>query len=133
MSPLALAAPPRATATIDRREIFLSLYSHRQTFIWKLPEDKHWRKASGPLKDFQILGVISDAGRGQLRGCYWAEHTRFAVLDVDQGSKYHNEAELVELASKLSDVGLTLTPYQSSNSGGWHLYIFFDQAVIQRK
>ncbi|MBJ7900927.1 MAG: hypothetical protein GC158_13660 [Cyanobacteria bacterium RI_101] len=126
------AAPEGATTAIDR-EKFLSLYPHRQTFIWKLPEDRHWRKASGPLKDFQILGVISDAGRGQLRGCYWAERTRFAVLDVDQDSKYHNEAELAELTGNLASVGLALTRYQSSSSGGWHLYIFFDQAVSSKE
>lgn len=105
---------------------FLSLYPNRQAFIWKGLEDKNWRKSSSQLRDHQIMGVISDGGRGLFRGCYFGELTRFAILDVDQGSKYHNPAELVELARKLASVGLTVTPYQSSDSGGWHLYLFFD-------
>ena len=72
------------------------------------------------------MGVVSDAGRGLFRGCYFGEQTRFAVLDVDQGSRYHNRAELHELTNKLSSVGIAVTPYQSSDSGGWHLYLFFD-------
>ena len=72
------------------------------------------------------MGVISDGGRGLVRGCYFGELTRFAVLDIDQGSKYHNPAELMELTGKLGRLGLTVTPYQSSDSGGWHLYLFFD-------
>ena len=72
------------------------------------------------------MGVLSDGGRGLFRGCYFGELTRFAVLDIDQESKYHDPAELVELAGKLAAVGLTVTPYQSSDSGGWHLYLFFD-------
>ena len=72
------------------------------------------------------MGVISDSGRGLFRGCYFGAQTRFAVLDVDQGSKYHDPAELVELAGKLAAIGLTVTPYQSSDSGGWHLYLFLD-------
>ena len=72
------------------------------------------------------MGVISDGGRGLFRGCYFGELTRFTVLDVDQGSKYHSPAELMELTGKLARFGLTVTPYQSSDSGGWHLYLFFD-------
>ncbi|MBZ0186505.1 MAG: hypothetical protein K8F91_09680 [Candidatus Obscuribacterales bacterium] len=79
------------------------------------------------MRDHQIMGVVSDGGRGLYRGCYFGEQTRFAVLDVDQGSKYHNTDELNELAAKLAAVGLTVTPYQSSDSGGWHLYLFFDE------
>ncbi|MBZ0187958.1 MAG: hypothetical protein K8F91_17050 [Candidatus Obscuribacterales bacterium] len=105
---------------------FLSLYPHRQAFIWKGLEERNWRKSSSQLRDHQIMGVISDGGRGLFRGCYFGELTRFAVLDVDQGSKYHNPAELLELTNKLASVGLTVTPYQSSDSGGWHLYLFFD-------
>ncbi|MBI1270858.1 hypothetical protein GC174_10530 [bacterium] len=78
------------------------------------------------MRDHQIMGVVSDAGRGLFRGCYFGEQTRFAVLDVDQGSRYHNPAELHELTNKLASVGIAVTPYQSSDSGGWHLYLFFD-------
>ena len=79
-----------------------------------------------PLQDYQILGVVSDEGRGLFRGCYWASETRHGVIDIDQGSKYHNPKELQELTENLALVGLKLVPYQSSNSGGWHLYYFLE-------
>jgi len=123
---LALAAPAGASIGLDPREKFLSLYPRRDSYIWKTPADENWRTTHSLLRDHQIMGVISDAGRGLFRGCYFGDRTQFAVLDIDQGSKYHNPAELAELAGKLSSVGLTITPYQSSDSGGWHLYLFFD-------
>ncbi|MBZ0187730.1 MAG: hypothetical protein K8F91_15905 [Candidatus Obscuribacterales bacterium] len=105
---------------------FLSIYPYRQAFIWKGLEEKNWRKANSQLRDHQIMGVVSDNGRGLFRGCYFGELTKFAVLDIDTGSKYHDSDKLMELAGKLSTVGLTATPYQSNDSGGWHLYLFFD-------
>lgn len=106
--------------------IFCSLYTRRDILICKLPNQDRWRKWTGPLEDHQILGVIADGGRGILRGCYWAEQTHHAVLDIDARSKYHNAQELGKLQQKLAAVGLSVTPYRSSESGGWHLYIFFD-------
>lgn len=118
----ALDAAPYTSA----RQEFLSLFPRRDHFIWKAFGDSSgWRKASGPLLDAQILGVVSDEGRGLFRGCYWSHKTWHAVLDVDATSKYHNSDSLAELAKKLSDVGLTAKLYQSSASGGWHLYLFF--------
>ena len=108
------------------QSIFCSLFLRRDILICKLPNQDRWRKWTGPLEDHQILGVIQDGGRGLLRGCYWAEQTHHAVLDVDAQSKYHNAQELTKLQEKLAAVGLTATPYRSSESGGWHLYIFLD-------
>lgn len=62
-----------------------------------------------------------------MRGCHWGAQTRFAVLDIDAGSRYHNTGELAKLESALKSVGLKLKPYQSSESGGWHLYLPFDE------
>lgn len=107
-------------------EQFCSLFPKRDAFIWKLPDDGEWRRASGPLRNNQILGVVSDEGRGLFRGTYWSYKTRHAVLDIDAGSNYHQAAELLELAEKLAAVGLSAKPYQSSASGGWHVYLFFD-------
>jgi len=72
------------------------------------------------------LGAISNEGRGLYRGCYWSHKTRFAVFDIDQGSKYHNAADLADFAAKLAAIGLTAKPYRSSFTGGWHVYLFFD-------
>jgi len=106
-------------------EHFCSIFPRRDQFIWKLP-GQGWKKANGPLLDHQILGVVSDEGRGLFRGCYWSHKTSHAVLDIDAGSKYHNAAELQKLQEKLAAVGLKGTPFQSSDSGGWHLYLFLD-------
>lgn len=108
------------------QSIFCSLFLRRDILICKLPNQDRWRKWTGPLEDHQILGVIADGGRGILRGCYWAEQTHHAVLDIDARSKYHSAQELEKLQEKLAAVELTATPYRSSESGGWHLYLFFD-------
>jgi hypothetical protein len=126
---IALEAIPSGVAIKDEssaREKFLSLYTRRDCFIWKSFSEKNWRKSHGKLYDHQIIGVIENGGRGMYRGCYWAKETRLAVMDVDQGSKYHSTAELVKLQEKLAAVGLLATPYRSSDSGGWHLYIYLD-------
>jgi hypothetical protein len=128
----ALAAIPSESGIKDKfsaqemQSIFCSLFVRRDILICKLPNQDRWRKWTGPLEDHQILGVIADGGRGILRGCYWAEQTHHAVLDIDAGSKYHSVQELAKLREKLAAVGLTATPYRSSESGGWHLYIFLD-------
>jgi len=129
-----LAAPaiPHGVAIKDKfsaqemQSIFCSLFLRRDILICKLPNQDRWRKWTGPLEDHQILGVIQDGGRGILRGCYWSEQTHHAVLDIDAQSKYHSAQELAKLQEKLAAVGLMAMPYRSSESGGWHLYIFFD-------
>ena len=85
------------------------------------------------LDDHQILGVMSDEGRGLLRGCYWGEHTRHGVLDIDPGSQYHNSEVLTKLLQEFSLLGLKLVPYQSSERGGWHLYLFFERDVLSKE
>lgn len=128
----ALTAIPSESGIKDKfsvqemQRIFCSLFLRRDILICKLPNQDRWRKWTGPLEDHQILGVIQDGGRGILRGCYWDEQTHHAVLDLDARSKYHSVQELAKLQEKLAAVGLTATPYRSSESGGWHLYIFFD-------
>lgn len=73
---------------------------------------------SAPLSDGQILGVMSDQGRGLLRGCYFGEQTQHAVLDIDAGSQYHTGEALTKLLQEFSLLGLNLVPYRSSESGG---------------
>lgn len=107
-------------------EHFCSIFPRRDSFIWKTYDQERWQKAKGPLLDNQILGVVSDSGRGLYRGTYWSHKTRHAVFDIDAGSSYHQVAELQELQAKLAAVGLSAKPYQSSDSGGWHVYLPFD-------
>lgn len=79
-----------------------------------------------PLATGLIDAAIS-AESSTFYGAYWGELTRFAVLDIDEDSKYHNAQELQRLTQNLASCGLSKTcHYQSSRSGGWHLYIPFD-------
>jgi len=105
---------------------FLGLFPRRDKYIEKLPgRDWQWKKTL--LHDYQIAGVISDDGRGLHRGCAWAHKTRFGTIDIDQGSNYRTPQELAELTAKFAAVNLNLVPYQSSDSGGWHLYFFLEE------
>ena len=109
------------------------LYPLRNPSIWKHPGQRRWMKWSHDLDDRQILGVMSDEGRGLLRGCYWGKETRHGVLDVDAGSKYHTPEGLKEITADFAAVGIALVPYRSSESGGWHLYFYFDKAVLSNE
>ncbi len=52
------------------------------------------------------------------------------MLDIDAKSKYHNKAQFDRLMSVLSAAGLSHSSlYRSSFSGGWHLYIFFEEPI----
>ena len=105
---------------------FLGLFPRRDKYIEKLP-GRDWQWRNRLLTDYQIVGVISDEGRGLHRGCAWAHKTRFGTIDIDQGSKYRTPQELAELTAKFAAVNLNLVPYQSSDSGGWHLYFFLKE------
>jgi hypothetical protein len=108
-------------STMERN--FLALYPRRDIYIQKRPNQKKWTQNKRLLQDFQILGVIEDGGRGLLRGCYFGELTKFAVLDIDAGSRYHSHQELQKLKLILAGVNLSGITYGSSESGGWHLYL----------
>jgi len=82
---------------------------------------KHW-----PMSDEAILSAIAGTEQS-IYGLRWGERTRFAVLDIDKNSQYRSDRELAKLRERLAAVGLIATAYRSSDSGGWHLYIFFDE------
>lgn len=59
--------------------------------------------------------------------------SKFVVLDIDAGSKYHNEEGFAQIAALLEQAGIEgFSLYRSSHSGGWHIYIFFDAPVSTR-
>ncbi len=109
------------------------LFPERQPSICKNLNQKRWRPWNQTLSDSQILGVMSNEGRGLYRGCHFGRETRHGVIDIDINSKYHNAPELAEIRTRFAAVGLELTPYQSSESGGWHLYFFFSSFVLSQE
>lgn len=131
---LALSAIPCRTRIEDKFSppivavsLFLSLYPNRIQAILRPRGCRSWTTLSKhwPLSDETILKAI-DGQESGIWGARWGEQTCFAVLDIDKDSKYRSNLELAKLQEKLTAVGLTATPYKSSESGGWHLYLFFD-------
>lgn len=124
-----LLASKRLKEAPDRdrlRQEFLLLYPHRAKHIYKSPGDAKWKTSQIPLFTGMIDAAIS-AECDSFYGAFFGKQTRFAVLDLDEGSKYHNAVELDKLESALESVGLAGKLYQSSSSGGWHLYISFSE------
>ncbi len=107
---------------------FCGLYPNRVQAILRPVGCKSWTTISKhwPLPDETILSAIAGQERSVF-GLRWGDQTRFAVLDVDAGGKYHGAQELKKLLEILAGVSLKATLYQSSESGGWHLYLFFSQ------
>ena len=82
------------------------------------------------LPDSEILKAIACVHPKFFIGCRAGKATRFAVLDIDEKSQYHNKRSLDKLLQVLSDAGLSRSSlYRSSYSGGWHLYIFFEEPI----
>lgn len=114
-------------------EDICAMFSRREISIWKQFGEKRWKQWYRPLTDSQIVGVMSNEGRGLYRGCYFGKETRYGVLDIDKGSQYHSQEALTKLLQRFSLLGLELTSYQSSESGGWHLYFFFSSFVLSQE
>lgn len=110
-----------------KRQEFLSLYPNRHRSILKPAGCQNWTTISkhGYLSDEDILNAVSGSESRRIRGCRWAERSRFAVFDIDINSQYHNELGLARFKNVLNSLGLKPTIYQSSHSGGWHIYAFF--------
>ncbi len=130
----ALSAIPSRTRIEDKfssplvaRAAVLSLYPNRIQAVVRPKGCRSWTTLSKhwPLSDQTILNAI-DGKESGIWGARWGDQTQFAVLDIDKDSKYRSDLELAKLQQNFAAVGLTVTPYRSSESGGWHVYLFFD-------
>lgn len=82
------------------------------------------------MTDTEILKAAACVHPKYYLGCRVGKSTRFAVIDIDANSKYHNKRELHRLLKALSETGLAAPAiYRSSSSGGWHIYLFFDEPM----
>jgi hypothetical protein len=110
---------------------FLGLF-HRYAYIYKPLSGGSWSSANENwrLSDTEIIKAISGAHSKFYIGTRAGRKTRYAVLDIDINSKYHNLLKLTKLLEVLSAAGLKRwSLFRSSFSGGWHLYIFFDEPI----
>lgn len=110
---------------------FLELF-HRHGYIYKPLTGGSWHTANENwrLPDSEILKAIACAHPKFFIGTRAGKTTRFAVLDIDQKSRFHNKESLDKLLQVLAAAGLGKSSlYRSSDSGGWHLYLFFDEPI----
>ena len=122
---LASTAIPSGVASKNK---LCALFPNRVKAILRPPGSKSWVTISKhwPLPNETILAAVAGTER-DVYGLRWGDQTRFAVLDVDAGGKYHDAQALKNLLEILAGVSLTATVYQSSDSGGWHVYLFLSQ------
>ncbi|MBX9686283.1 MAG: hypothetical protein K2X27_06245 [Candidatus Obscuribacterales bacterium] len=111
---------------------YLALFKHRYGYIRKPFNGNGWVSAPEKwrLTDTEILKAAACVHPHSYLGARFGKSTRFAVLDIDAQSKYHSKRELRRLIDAVVDAGL-MPPsiYRSSHSGGWHLYLFFDEPI----
>jgi hypothetical protein len=115
---------------------FVSLF-HLYAYIYKQRSGGTWLSASNEkwqLSKSEMLKAIAGVHPKYIYGCRAGKTSRFAVLDIDAGSMYHNLKSLSRIRQCLADAGLKSTVlYRSSLSDGWHLYLFFDEPVSSRE
>lgn len=110
---------------------FLGLWPHRYDYIWAEHTSPHerpqWQTESRhPLSDRLILQG------GLLYGVRFNSTTRYILLDIDKGSRYHPSADpqaLRRIQDALEPLGLpSCLIITSSYSGGLHLYFPFEES-----
>jgi hypothetical protein len=110
---------------------FVELF-HPYDYIYRPVSGGTWASANEKWKltDTEIIKAIACANESFYIGTRSGKRTRYAVLDIDASSKYHNKPQLDRLLHALSKAGLTRSSlFRSSSSGGWHLYIFFEEHI----
>lgn len=107
----------------ETRLNFFARYPNRSHYIYRTPGAESWMTSRFRL----AAGLIDAAISGEcdtLYGAFFGAETNFAVFDIDTCSSYHSPAALQSLRENLAAIELSGSVlFQSSNSGGWHLYI----------
>lgn len=123
--------PPR---TDEAAALFLGLF-HRYAYILRPYTGGSWFSAKDDwkLSDTEILKAVAGVQPKYFIGTRCGKASKYAVLDIDAGSKYHTKEGYAKIAALLEKSGIAEhNLYQSSESGGWHIYIFFDAPVSSR-
>jgi hypothetical protein len=113
---------------------FLALF-HKYGWIYKPLGGGGWISANEKwaLTDSEILKAVACVHPKHFLGARAGKATRFGVLDIDAGSKYHSVKQLGRILEALAKAGISETSiYRSSDSGGWHIYLFFDEPISSR-
>lgn len=113
----------------------MSLF-HRYDYIYRpLSGNDTWLSANTgwQLSDTEILKAAAGAHSRFFLGARPGKASRFAVIDIDASSKYHNARQLKKILGTFAKAGLSKNVlFRSSRSGGWHVYFFFAEPISSR-
>ncbi|MBD2342311.1 hypothetical protein H6G64_35965 [Calothrix sp. FACHB-156] len=113
---------------------FLSHFHHGWGFIYaptpKVGERPHWQTENRyPLQPRNLWQQYLD--KSVLLGLRFSKETSYSLIDLDRKSKLHpanNYLKYQQLLGCLEEIGLCRpVPIQSSDSGGLHIYYFFEE------
>jgi hypothetical protein len=112
----------------ETQEKFNHWFNHAWDSIYKPPTDESWLTAKFSLTPSQIWEKWQNPN--ELIGLRFGVNTRYGLIDIDYGSKYHSDDGLRAIKGVLETIGINKTNLiRSSFSEGWHLYYFLPEAV----
>jgi hypothetical protein len=136
-----------------RYESLLPEFKSRVNYLFRKREQGEWKTANKKLKDAKGNVVLKNGkevnrslldsalrksleGHGKyLYGLRFSKYTRVGIIDIDNKpghpSKYHSSTEREKISYFFkNEYDINVVWYQSSNSGGWHGYIFLSSPVL---
>jgi hypothetical protein len=124
---LAPQSRPLLAGEIENRDRLSHWFNHGYDAIEKVGEGQ-WKTLPYYLLPAAIYEKWRDGDRAI--GLGFGKETNYFVIDIDCGSKYHNEAAIGEIKAALEAIGINKTPLiQSSFSTGFHLFGFLSESV----
>jgi hypothetical protein len=106
---------------------FCHWFNHPHDHLFR-SEDQSWLTAKYSVLPPAIFGKWQNPN--ELIGLRFGVNTCYGLLDIDNGSKWHNEDGLRAIKGVLETIGINDTILiRSSFSDGWHLYYFLPEAV----
>jgi hypothetical protein len=117
----------RAIAS-ETQDKFNHWFNHGWDSIYQRPTDESWLTAKFSLTPSQIWEKWQNPDT--LIGLRFGVNTRYGLIDIDYGSKYHSDDGLRAIKGVLETIGINETILiRSSFSEGWHLYYFLPELV----
>jgi hypothetical protein len=117
----------RAIAS-ETQEKFNHWFNHGWDSIYQRPTDESWLTAKFSILPSQIWEKWQNPDT--LIGLRFGINTRYGLIDIDYGSKYHSDDGLRDIKGALEGIGINETILNcSSSSEGWHLYYFLPELV----
>ena len=112
----------------ETQEKFNHWFNHGWDSIYKRPTDESWLTAKFSLIPSQIWEKWQNPN--ELIGLRFGVNTRYGLIDIDYGSKYHSDDGLRAIKGALETIGINETILiRSSFSDGLHLCYFLPELV----